>query len=130
VPEEVARVASPGARFAQSLAAKDEPSLRRLLAPDVDFRALTPGRPWEAADIDGVIEAVFGSWFEPSDEILSVLDVRDSDDVADTHAVGYRFSVRNTDGRYLVEQHAYYRCDADGRIDYLRVLCSGFRPVG
>jgi hypothetical protein len=59
-----------------------------------------------------------------------VLDVRDGDDVADTHAVGYRFTVRNTDGTYLVEQHAYYRCDVDGRIDYLRVLCSGFRPVG
>jgi ketosteroid isomerase-like protein len=122
-------MASPGTRFAQSLAAKDESSLRGLLAPDVDFRALTPGRPWEAADADGVLRVVFGSWFEPADEIVAVLEVRDGEDVADTHAVGYRFKVRNPDGTYLVEQQAYYRCDADGRIDHLRVLCSGYRPV-
>jgi hypothetical protein len=118
-----------GIRFAQSLAAKDEPSLRAVLAPDVDFRALTPRRPWEAVDVDGVLEAVFGSWFTPSDEILTALDVRDGADVADTHAVAYRLRVQNSTGTYLVEQQAYYRCDAEDRIDYLRLLCSGYRPV-
>jgi hypothetical protein len=111
------------------VAAKDATGLRALLAPDVDFRGLTPGRPWEASDVPGVVDVVFGSWFEPSDRIVATQDVQDGEDVADTRAVSYRFRVQNADGTYLVEQHAYYRCDADDRIDYLRVLCSGFRAV-
>ena len=43
-------------------------------------------------------------------------------------AIGYRFSVRNPDGRFLVEQQAYLAA-RDGRIGWMRVLCSGFRPV-
>jgi hypothetical protein len=36
--------------------------------------------------------------------------------------------VTTPDGPHLVEQQAYY--SADDRIHYLRVLCSGFRPIG
>lgn len=122
-------MSSPGTRFATSLAAKDEPALRALLAPAVDFRGLTPGRPWETTDAAGLLEVLLGSWFEPADDIQALLEVDDDDDVADTHAVRYRFQVRNPDGTYLVEQHAFYRCDADDRIDYLRILCSGFRRM-
>jgi hypothetical protein len=129
VDEEVAWMTSPGTRFATSLAAKDEPTLRGLFTPDVDFRGLTPGRSWEAADVDGLLEVLLGSWFEASDEIQATLDVGDDPDVADTHAVRYRFRVRNPDGDHVVEQRAFYRCDTEGRIDYLRVLCSGFRRV-
>jgi hypothetical protein len=41
--------------------------------------------------------------------------------------VGYRFSVTNPDGRFLVEQEAYL-AERDGRIGWMRVVCSGFRP--
>jgi hypothetical protein len=119
-----------GRRFAECLAAKDVDGLHGVLAPDVDFRGLTPGRPWEASDVPGVVEVLFGSWFEPSDEIVATADLQDSADVADTHGMSYRFHVRNDAGTYVVEQQAYYRCDPDGRIAYLRVLCSGFRRVG
>jgi hypothetical protein len=118
-----------GTRFAECLAAKDGPGLRALLGQQVDFRALTPGRPWEASDASAVEEIVFGSWFEPSDDIVATLDVQDGEDVADTHAVSYRFAVRNPAGTHLVEQQAYYRCDDEDRIAYLRVLCSGYRRV-
>jgi hypothetical protein len=118
-----------GTRFAECLAAKDAEGLQALLAPTVDFRGLTPGRPWEASDVTGVVDIVFGSWFEPADDILATLDVQDGQDVADTQAVSYRFRVRNPSGTYLVEQQVYYRCDPQDRIVYLRVLCSGFRPV-
>ena len=37
-----------GERFARTLAAQDADALKELLAPDVSFRALTPGRFWEA----------------------------------------------------------------------------------
>jgi hypothetical protein len=42
--------------------------------------------------------------------------------------VGYRFRVRNPDGTFVVEQQAYLAA-LDGQIAWMRVLCSGFRPV-
>jgi len=36
-------------RFVRSVAAKDSAALKELLAPAVNFRALTPGRAWESA---------------------------------------------------------------------------------
>ena len=37
--------------------------------------------------------------------------------------------VTTPDGPHAVAQQAYYRVDGD-RISYLRVMCSGFRPIG
>jgi hypothetical protein len=118
---------TPGAAFAQALASKDYPRLRTLLAPDVDFRGLTPSRNWEAADSTTVVEGILRQWFEESDEIERVEDVQ-TDSFADRERVGYRFAVRNPDGRFLVEQQAYLS-SRDGRIEWLRVVCSGFRPI-
>jgi hypothetical protein len=50
-------------------------------------------------------------------------------DFAAALAATYRFSVRNPDGRFLVEQQAYLP-ERDGRIGWMRVLCSGYRPAG
>src|SRR5450755_2902722 len=64
---------SMGERFARALAAKDASTLRQLLAPDIDFRALTPGRFWEATTRAEVVDSVFfGNWFAPSDHIEAV----------------------------------------------------------
>ena len=115
-----------GARLANAIAAKDEAALRGLLADDVDFKALTPRRTWEGTGPDDVVRTVFGSWFEPSDEIVAVLDVTDGEMVADTSRVSYRFDLANADGTFVAEQQVYYRGDAV--IDHLRVMCSGFRP--
>ena len=67
-------------------------------------------------------------WFEESDEIEAI-ERLESDTFADRQRVGYRLSVSNPDGRFLVEQQAYL-CARDGRIGWMRVLCSGFRPAG
>ena len=116
-----------GAEFARALAAKDFGRIRELMDPQIDFRGLTPRRVWEATDPDAVISTVLRQWFEDSDEILS-LDKLESDAVVDRERVGYRFSVRNPDGRFQVEQQAYLSARG-GRIVWMRVLCSGFRPV-
>jgi hypothetical protein len=50
----------------------------------------------------------------------------DTDAFADRQRVAYRFHVRNPDGNLVVEQQAYY-AEQDGRITWMRVLCSGFR---
>jgi hypothetical protein len=116
-----------GADFAAALAAKDFGRVRELLHPEIDFRGLTPRRFWEAGDPDTVISGVLREWFEDSDEIES-LEHLDGDAFADRERVGYRFSVRNPKGRFLVEQQAYLG-ERDGRIGWMRVVCSGFRPV-
>ena len=116
-----------GAEFARALAAKDFGRLLDLMHPDIDFRGLTPNRNWEASDGDAVISGVLRQWFEDSDEI-EALERLESDAFADRERVGYRFSVRNPEGRFLVEQQAYLSV-RDGRIGWMRVVCSGFRPA-
>jgi hypothetical protein len=116
-----------GPQFANALAVKDFDRVRALLHPEIDFRGMTPNRVWEAEDPDKVITEILQQWFEPSDEILS-LDALDTGAVADRQRVGYRFSVRNPDGLHTVEQQAYIE-ERDGRIGWMRVLCSGFRPA-
>ena len=121
------RTTTLGADFARALAAKDSAAIRDLVHPEIDFRGLTPNRAWEASDRDELISILFDSWLEDKDEI-EALEWVESDSFADRQRVGYRFSVNNPDGRFLVEQQAYL-ADRDGQIGWMRVVCSGFRPV-
>ena len=116
-----------GADFARALAAKDAAAIRELIHPEIDFRGLTPSRAWEASGRDELISILLESWFEDKDEIESLESV-ESDIVADRERVGYRFRVTNPDGRHVVEQQAYL-ADRDGKIAWMRVVCSGFRPA-
>lgn len=116
-----------GEEFAHALAAKDSGRLLDLMHPEIDFRGLTPNRAWEAGDRDEVLSVLLDRWFEDRDEI-ETLEALESDSVADRQRVGYRFSVRNPDGRHVVEQQAYLS-GRDGQIEWMRVLCSGFRPA-
>jgi ketosteroid isomerase-like protein len=118
---------STGHKFAEAIARKDAAALTALLTPELDFRALTPRKFWEATDPAEVVEIVFGNWFEEQDHIEGV-EITEGDPVADTQQVGYRLALSTPDGPHVAEQQAYYRVDGD-RISYLRVLCSGFRPV-
>jgi hypothetical protein len=56
-------------------------------------------------------------------EIVSI----DDDGFADRQRVSYRFHGDNADGPFVVEQQVYYT-ESNGQINYMRVLCSGFRP--
>jgi hypothetical protein len=116
-----------GTDFAQALAKKDFARIAELLHPEVDFRALTPRKFWEASDPDTAIAEVFRVWFEDSDEIEELVAL-DTDAFADRERVGYRLRVRNPEGLHLVEQQAYLS-ERDGRIGWLRIVCSGNRPI-
>ncbi len=117
-----------GARFAKALAAKDAAGLKDVLRPGVDFRAMTPSRFWESADVDDIVDGtILGTWFAPDREILSVLGV-DEDHDSPVDRVAYRLRVRLPDGEYLVEQQAYYET-VDDRISWLRIMCTGFVPA-
>jgi hypothetical protein len=116
-----------GADFAAALAAKDFDRLRSLFHPEIDFRGLTPSREWVASDPDDLVTDVLCQWFEDSDEIEELLAL-ETDAFADRERVGYRFRGVNPDGPFVVEQQAYL-AERDGRIGWMRVLCSGFRPL-
>lgn len=127
--ESDAAVAALGRRFATALAAKDRAGLLDLVADDVDFAGLTPRRSWQAGTATDLVDSVLlGCWFEDSDHIEDVHDLRTGEVGGRSHLT-YRFDVRNPDGRFVVEQQAYYDTD-DGKITWLRILCSGFRPTG
>jgi len=115
-----------GRAFVEALGAKDFERLAGLFDSQIDFRGLTPGRVWEATDPSGVVQGVLRHWFEDVDEIEQVLAI-ETDSFADRQRVGYRLRIRNPDGQFLAEQQAYYT-ERDGRIRWMRVLCSGFRP--
>jgi hypothetical protein len=117
-----------GERFARAVAAKDAPALLGLLAPEIDFRAMTPSRFWESnSAVEVVDDVVLGKWFEPTDLIESIEGI-EQDVVIDRERVGYRFRVTNADGAFIVEQQAYLGVQ-DDRIAWLRIMCSGYRPV-
>jgi hypothetical protein len=116
-----------GEDFVAALAAKDSSRMLGLLHPEVDFRGLTPSRAWEAGDAQAVLGVVLGQWFEESDEIRGLERV-ETDAFADRQRVGYRLRVHNPDGDFVVEQQAYLG-ERDGQIGWMRVLCSGFRPI-
>jgi hypothetical protein len=115
-----------GREFAESLASKDFDQLRSLLDPEIDFCGLTPGRTWEASGPAEVVDGVLRVWFEDSDHLERLVSV-EADSVSDRERIAYRLEGHNPDGSFVVEQQAYYT-ERDGRIDWMRVLCSGFRP--
>ena len=125
-PDSAGPASSLGPDFAAALADKNFGRITELLDPQVDFRGLTPRRAWEASSATEVVSAVLAQWFEESDHIDELLEV-EGVAFADRQRVGYRFRGHNDDGPFTVEQQAYFT-EQEGRIAWMRVLCSGFRP--
>lgn len=94
---------------------------------DIDFRAMTPSRIWEAAGPAEVRE-VLRTWFEHPERKVEGVEPVEPSSVADTLRVGWRVHGQGADGPFLYEQQAYVR-EQNGRIVWLRIMCSGPRPV-
>jgi hypothetical protein len=116
-----------GRAFAEALAAKDFDQIRELVDDHIDFRGLTPSRPWEASGPSELISVVLKQWLEESDHVDELVSV-ETGEFADRQTLSYVLRGHNGDGPFTVEQQAYFTA-ANGRIDWLRILCSGFRPV-
>ncbi len=116
-----------GPAFAHAVSRRDFAQVTELLCPDVEFRALTPRRAWDAPTSEEVVR-VLNTWFHATTIVDDVLAVR-TDVVGDRHCVTYRFAGERAGERFVIEQHAYYT-ERDGRIGWMRLLCSGFRPEG
>ena len=109
--------------YVAALGARDESALRALFTADVDFRAMTPRRVWEATTPDGVADIVLGHWLS-ADYEPSVRDARFGR-VGDREYLSYRADVDRGEGPQQLEQHAFLTT-VDGRISWMRVLCSGY----
>jgi hypothetical protein len=118
---------SAGERFARAFLAKDWNKVAEVLDPEVDFRGLTPGRPWEASSASGLIDEVLTQWLEPGDTVYEILAIT-TDRVLRRGRVAYRFRVKSGGDDYVCEQTAYFDQQGD-RIEKLRILCTGFLPA-
>lgn len=116
-----------GRMFAEALAAKDFERIAELLDPEVDFRGLTPRRSWEAIGPDQTVDEILTSWLEESDHVDELVSV-ETGTFADRATLSYALRGHNEDGPFTFEQRAYFT-ERDGRIDWMRVVCSGFRPT-
>jgi hypothetical protein len=116
-----------GEQFAQALASKDWPTLRALLHDDLDFRAMTPRRHWEAS-ADELIPDVFRAYWFEDHEVIEELVECETRTVGGVSNVRYLLRLAYKEGPHLMEQQAYYRIE-EGRIKWLRIMCTGAMPI-
>jgi hypothetical protein len=116
-----------GTRFAEALSRKDFEAAKDCVDPELDFRALTPNRSWQTSTADELVTEVLEKWLEPEDEVEGLIDV-EIGTFADRKQIAYSWRGSNPKGPFVVEQVAYYETGDDGRIKWLRILCSGMRP--
>jgi hypothetical protein len=114
--------------FLDAILARDLARASGLLHDQINFRAMTPNRIWEAEGPSGV-EDVLGQWLrDPDEEIESVTAVEPGGAIEDTERIGWLVHGSGADGPFVYEQQAYLR-ERDGQIGWLRVMCSGQRPT-
>jgi hypothetical protein len=114
--------------FVDAIVARDLARAVALLHPEIDFRAMTPNRVWEAGDPPGV-EAVLRAWLEDPDEEVHGIEATEPSPIVDRLRVGWLVRISDADGPHVFEQQAYVR-ERDGQIDWMRVICSGWIPLG
>jgi hypothetical protein len=119
---------SAGREFVEAFVARDFERAGAALDPEVDFRALTPSRAWEASGREQVVAEVLESWLEEDDRVEELVAL-ETGDFADRRTLSYSVRGSNGDGPFTFEQQAYFT-ERDGRIDWIRIVCSGFRPPG
>ncbi|MEO8458403.1 MAG: hypothetical protein ABI559_11375 [Chloroflexota bacterium] len=119
-------MSNPVEAFIQALSKKDGAGIHAAVTPDVRFRGLTPGDEWQAHTVDELTTILFGRWFEPPDEITSLVSW-DVNDLAGRIGFIYRMRIHNADGNFVVEQQGYATLSDDNRIADIAIVCSGFR---
>jgi hypothetical protein len=113
--------------FVDAILARDVTRAVALLRPEINFRAMTPNRIWEAEDPAGV-EEVLRNWFEDPDEELHAVEATEPVSLENTVRVGWLVRISDADGPHIFEQQAYVR-ERDGQIEWMRVICSGWIPL-
>jgi hypothetical protein len=112
--------------FLDAVVARDFGAARERLHPEIDFRAMTPSRIWEA-DGPAEIEQILRGWLADPDEEIHAIEPIAGTTIEDTARFGWLVHGSDADGPFTFEQLAYVR-ERDGQIAWLRVMCSGPRP--
>jgi hypothetical protein len=112
--------------WVDAIVARDVARAAALLHPEIDFRAMTPNRVWEAEGPNGV-EAILREWFEDPDEDVRRIEATQTVAIGATLRVGWLVHISDADGPHIFEQQAYVR-EREGRIEWMRVMCSGWIP--
>jgi TusA-related sulfurtransferase len=115
-----------GAVFLDALAAREFTAARSLLADHVRFRMLLPGGLATEPHADGAIARFIG-WFADADRFD--VEASSAGEVEGRAVVTYRFRLHDADGWQVIEQHLMLDVDADGRVEAIELLCSGFRRI-
>lgn len=110
-------------RFLDALGAGEWDAIGRLLAEDVQLRALVPSTLREETGPEAVV-ARFKFWWAPLED-LQLLDAG-IEPIADQVRVHYRLAGTDpADGPVVVEQQCYFTV-AGGAITKINSVCSGF----
>lgn len=112
--------------FILAVSKKYDSGLSAALTRDARFRGLTPNDEWDARSPDEIVKILFGSWFDPHDEITNLISY-DVHNLADRVGFIYRMRGTNPGGDFIVEQQGYATLAEDGRIADISIVCSGFR---
>jgi hypothetical protein len=110
--------------FVDAIVAQDVAGAVALLHPEIDFRAMTPNRIWEAEGPAGV-EAVFREWFEDPDEDVQGIEATEPVSIQGMVRVGWLVRISDVEGAHVFEQQAYVR-ERDAQIGWMRVMCTGW----
>jgi len=110
-----------------AIVARDVSRAVALLHPEINFRAMTPNKIWEASS-PAEVEAVFRTWLEDPDEELESIEATQPVALLSTVRTGWLVHISDSRGPHLFEQQAYVR-ERDGQIAWMRVICSGWIPL-
>jgi ketosteroid isomerase-like protein len=128
IPASVKEIpASVIADLVKAVVARDFLGAQALMDPEVNFRAMTPKRTWEADDPPGVGE-VLRAWFEHPEREVERVEPTEPGSVEDTARVGWRVYGTEAGKPFVYEQQAFLREDG-GKVVWMRVMCSGPRPA-
>jgi hypothetical protein len=113
-----------GTAFVTALMGRDFERLQTYFADRVYFRALVPSGMREG---NNAVEATnwFRHWFDEAEEFQIL--TASTNQISDRLHIAYRIRVREKQDWELVEQQAYCAVH-NGLIDFMHLLCSGFRP--
>jgi TusA-related sulfurtransferase len=115
-----------GAAFLDALAARQFTAARSLLADHVRFRMLLPSGLKTEADAEATIGRFIG-WFADANPFE--VETSSAGEIERRATVTYRFRLHDADGWQVIEQHLMLDVDADGRVEAIDLLCSGFRSI-
>ncbi len=113
--------------FVDAVVARDFAEAQRLLHPEVDFRGMTPNRIWEAEG-PADVESALRMWLDNPARDVERVDAIETGEIQDTVRTGWLVHGTGADGPFVFEQQVYAR-ERDGRVDWLRVMCTGPRAA-